>query len=490
MTILALTQGEKLLRDGDTYTHIFLGSWMVEHLRLPNVDFLSHTVNGSPWVSHEWGAEVLMGLVHDHSGLGGIVILYAFLIGLTFTILFRVLEQLETDPWLSLVIIMAHMLLMFPMMHARPHIFTWLLASLTFMILYNRRRYVWVLPLLMVCWVNLHGGFILGIALQVVFIVGDILQQRSVLGWRKALERQANPGLVLILCLIATGANPEGYDILGFYFDVSASQVTDHNPEWQSPNLQTFLFLRLYLTLLLCGLLLRRIRPRWIHLFFLVVCLEAVLSHRRHVSLFAITLLPLWRELLLPLQEQFQVWRHRLSHHESLSFSSYSGPVLMTVLTVTLLITLPNLGSKWQHRLFPESKLFPGKAWEYIDTHQLSGKVFNAYSWGAFLIYHSHGRLPVFIDGFAHKYSQIYQDYYRIVELTKDTESLLAQYEINWILFPSQAPLVRYLLLTKNWQPLFQDKQATILQRSSSEGRSAASDENHNLSTEATFTEL
>ena len=66
---MVFTQGAKLLNDGDTYTHIYLGSWMLENFSLPTTDFLSYTVHGTPWIVHEWGAEVLMGLLYNYSGL-------------------------------------------------------------------------------------------------------------------------------------------------------------------------------------------------------------------------------------------------------------------------------------------------------------------------------------------------------------------------------------------------------------------------------------
>jgi hypothetical protein len=474
MLVLVFTQGAKLLVDGDTYTHIYLGTWMIENLALPSTDFLSHTVSGTPWVIHEWGAEVLMGLVYNFSGLAGVSIFFALLVGLTFTLLFLLLENLDTDPWLALPMMVVTLLLLYPMILARPHIFSWLLGSLTFLILHSNRRWLWSMPIIMILWVNLHGGFILGLVLQGIFIVGGILDNRNDKGWRVAIQKQRQAITILILCLVVTGLNPHGYNILGFYLEVRALDVTQYNPEWQSPDLQTFWILRAYLALLMFGLLVRREPVRWTHLLLLVFCLEAALCHRRHVSLIAILMLPLWLDILRPIQKRLAAFLNRCRHPEKKIYSGWTGPATILMIACILVVAVHAIqpGKQDQlQKLFPVSKRFPQGAWAYIAEHQPDGRVFNEYSWGASLIYWSWGELPVFIDGFAHKYGeQIYKDYYTITGLEENAEELLDSYQVDWVLFPTSRPLIRYLLLTGNWQQIYRDEQASILKRVSTQG--------------------
>jgi hypothetical protein len=474
MLAFVFTQGAKLLRDGDTYTHIYLGTWMIKNHTLPTTDFLSHTVSGKPWVIHEWGAEALMGLVYNFSGLAGVVIFFALLAGLTLTLLFRLLENLDAEPWLALLLMTITLLLLYPMIWARPHLFSWLLGSLTFLVLHSNRRWLWSLPIIMVFWVNLHGGFILGLVLQGIFIAGGILDDRNEIGWRPAIRKQRYAVIILALCLVVTGLNPDGYNILGFYQEVRALDVTQYNPEWQSPNLQTFWILRTYLALLMFGLLVRREPIRWTHLLLLAFCLEAALSHRRHVSLIAMLLLPLWLDILGPVQKRLATFLKRRHHPDKKTYSGWTGPAAILVIAAILVVTVHSIQPRRQDQLqhlFPVSKRFPQGAWAYIAERQPEGKVFNEYSWGASLIYWSWGELPVFIDGFAHKYGeQIYKDYYAIAGLQENAEELLDSYQIDWVLFPTSGPLIRYLLLTGNWQQLYRDDQASILKRVSSQG--------------------
>ncbi|MDT8442261.1 MAG: hypothetical protein RQ723_11430 [Desulfuromonadales bacterium] len=473
--LLILIRGPKLLADGDTYTHIFYGNWILENLRLPDTDFLSHTVQGTSWVIHEWGAQVLMGAVYQFAGLPGIAVLFATLAGLTLLTLYRLLEDLETDPWLALALMTVTLLLLYPTMLARPHLFSWLFGSLTLLILTTRRNWLWVLPLLTVVWVNLHGGYILCLALQAIYLAGGLLTDCAETDWRSALHRQQQPLLILLLSLLATGLNPHGYALIGFYIEVSALDVTRHNPEWQAPDLQAHKILRVWLTLLLFALLVKRQRPHWTNLLLLLFCLEAALTHRRHVSLIAMLLLPLWRELLQPIQDRIATWRAQTDQRKQLICSGRTGPVMTLMLAAGLMLTANALPPTWQphlQQMFPESELLPKKAWDYLVDNPPTGRVFNAYSWGAGLIYWSKGELPVFIDGLTHKYGkQVYEDYYQIAGLSEKAKELLDRYEIDWVLFPTAAPLTRYLLLTDEWQAIYRDDQASVLVRSAPRGR-------------------
>jgi hypothetical protein len=63
---------------------------------------------------------------------------------------------------------------------ARPHIFSLLLTLIWYILLdtyqYKKKNYLYLLPPLMVLWVNLHGGFIAGFMLLAVYITGNVLK--------------------------------------------------------------------------------------------------------------------------------------------------------------------------------------------------------------------------------------------------------------------------------------------------------------------------
>ena len=71
--------------------------------------------------------------------------------------------------------------------HARPHAFSLLLIVLLYQILIlhqeDRGNYLYVIPPMMLLWVNLHGGFIVGFLFMGIFLSGYFLGY-SCFEWR------------------------------------------------------------------------------------------------------------------------------------------------------------------------------------------------------------------------------------------------------------------------------------------------------------------
>src|SRR5215467_2472915 len=72
-----LSMGRSLLSDGDTGWHIITGRNIIKTLSIPRTDPYSHTMNGAPWVAHEWLADVILAFFHGAMGLSGPVLLSA-----------------------------------------------------------------------------------------------------------------------------------------------------------------------------------------------------------------------------------------------------------------------------------------------------------------------------------------------------------------------------------------------------------------------------
>jgi hypothetical protein len=466
--LLITTQGPKLLVDGDTYTHIRCGQWMIENGHILDHDTFSHTVAGKPWMAHEWGAQVIMGWLYQHGGLPSIAIFFSWLAAISLSLFYRIAERLSSSPWLPLAITSATLILAYPHLIARPHLFTWLFGAVTLaLLIWDYGRFRVLHPLLTVFWANLHGGFVLGLILQAGYLAGHCIENWRCLGFRMTLTGRRKDLLILVCSVLAALITPFGIDLLLFYFHVSAADVSAHNPEWMSPNLKTFWPYRIYLVALFLALCCARRRPSWTNLLLMVLFVDASLTHRRHISIAAMFLTPLWVELLQPHFQKASVVTANL--HSQLRLSYWSGPALQTITTAVLLIGLafaPFHCRSDFSSLFPISTRFPHQAWEWIEVNQPQGRVLNETTWGAFLIYRTAGTIPVFIDGFADKYGgQIYGDYYRIANLDMQVDDLLDSYQVDWVLFPTSSPLVRYLAATGRWQSTYTDDQASILTR-------------------------
>src|SRR6266567_2158200 len=65
------------LEDGKTLWHIRTGQWILNHAKVPIVDFYSYTAAGTRWISTEWLAEIFFALSFNIGEWRGVVILSA-----------------------------------------------------------------------------------------------------------------------------------------------------------------------------------------------------------------------------------------------------------------------------------------------------------------------------------------------------------------------------------------------------------------------------
>src|SRR6266581_565962 len=171
-----------LLTDSDTGWHIRAGDWILKNGRVPATDIFSFTKAGQPWFAWEWLSDVLIAAVHRYSGLAGIVLVSLLLLGATSVCVYR--NTLEESGHRVIAIVLTSLALAASTIHwlARPHLVTPLLAAVFVWILIRVQRdgttrQLLVLPPLTTLWVNLHGGFFVGIVLLITYALGSAAEE-------------------------------------------------------------------------------------------------------------------------------------------------------------------------------------------------------------------------------------------------------------------------------------------------------------------------
>src|SRR5437763_978237 len=160
--------GNHLLIDPDTMWQITIGQWIIDHGAVPTTDLYSFTMRGQPWISTQWLAQVAYAQVFAVAGWAGPVVLASLAIAAAFALFARFLSQRLSEST-TLVLVAGALALAAPHLLARPHV-----LALPFMVAWVSGLVVAadrcgapsfrLLPL-MVLWANLHGGFVLGLAL-------------------------------------------------------------------------------------------------------------------------------------------------------------------------------------------------------------------------------------------------------------------------------------------------------------------------------------
>ncbi len=186
-----LAAGNRLLLDPDTYWQIAIGQWMVDHRAVPWTDTYSFTMQGQPWMSTQWLAQVMYSQVYAWFGWAGPVALAALAIALTYVLLTRYLVRYLGDVPV-MILLPVSFLMALPHLYARPHVLAlpvmvaWVAALLS--AAERRETPPFVLAALMTLWANLHGGFVLGLMLIGPIALDAVLNAEASARWRLLLR--------------------------------------------------------------------------------------------------------------------------------------------------------------------------------------------------------------------------------------------------------------------------------------------------------------
>src|SRR5262249_10260136 len=142
----------------------------------------------------------------------------------------------RVEPVYALAFIFLAGAMMAPSLLSRPHVIVWPLTAVwvgTLVECSERRRAPpWWLLGVLVLWTNLHGSFVMALALAGA-IAADAVPPGEV-RWQTA-RRWA---LFLLVAAACTLINPHGYRAITFAFDLMSMKVLPLIDEWRSPNLQ------------------------------------------------------------------------------------------------------------------------------------------------------------------------------------------------------------------------------------------------------------
>ena len=119
--VLVIAVAPQLLGDPDTYSHLALGRWIIDHGAVPTVDPFSANFRGTHWLAFEWLSEVVFALAYAASGWMGMVVVASAAAATAFGLLTRFLLR-ELRPTAALFGVLVALPLTAPHILARPHI--------------------------------------------------------------------------------------------------------------------------------------------------------------------------------------------------------------------------------------------------------------------------------------------------------------------------------------------------------------------------------
>ena len=467
LTFIALfAMAVRVAVDTDMYWHLRTGQYILATRTIPTADPFSWTALGTPWVNVHWLSQIILYGTYAVLGLSGLSLLVAALVVVAFVFVWK---QMEGGPFLrAFIVVLAAAVagaVWTPRSQMATFVFTPLVAYLIYLYKWKQTDRLWLIPIVFVAWVNLHGGYISGFMMLGAVLAGEIANQ--VLGfdgpevlswkrWRKLLIITLISGAVLLI-------NPYTVAALQLPFrTVNIGVLQDYIQEWAAPNFhelfQQPMLWMLLLTLVIIGWSGRRLDASDAAL--LVLFAYITFLARRNMGLFALICAPILSRHANALIGRYRIGQRRLSNGSPI----VNWIILALILAAaSLKILLPLLPAT---RLEAERQILPVGAVDWIVAQQPDGQMFNSYNWGGYLLWRLWPQYPVYADGRTDVYPNAFlQEYLQIVTGQLDAPTLFDERGIHTVLIEAESPLVKQLVQSGRWTEAYRDERAVALTR-------------------------
>jgi len=449
-----------LLAHYDLGWHLAAGDVIREHNSIPLHDPWSFTRGDKTWFNLSWLWDALASATFQHAGFGGLVLLTVACGAAIVGILTSVCLGYGASPVAACVAVFLACLL-YPAYEASPNMYLAVSPNTCTMVLcvvfYReclRRTRWYLLPVLMALWANLHGGFLLGFFVIGVFFGAAFL--------RGAWAELRIFGLAGVACFAATFVNPLGWDIYTGTAATMGHFVQGNIGEWMSyyhnmeipGSLPGILYMLAFVAL---ELRFRNskpvpLEPRLMSWLFLILGLYQF----RYIAFFFIfSTAPMALHLsrLLP---------------ERLTRPEVRGPLLAAGLAGLCILPLAFL------RVAPALALpamLSNQDAAYLQSHLSSARVLNNWNVGGYLIFKTHGAVPLFVDGRAATAypDDLLHDYFKLVSWEIDEaawDMVLDKYRIDAVLWVrTHEQLRRFLVERRGWHEQYTGEFETVYVR-------------------------
>jgi hypothetical protein len=441
-----------VLGDGDTWSHLATGEWILAHGAVPSTDPFSHSMPGAPWTAHEWLSEILLTLAFRAAGWTGVTVLTAFAVASAALVMgLRVARDLSGAA-LGVVVALG-VGLWAPTLLARPHILALpLAAAWTAGLLAARDRDAsppLALALPMAFWANMHGGFIFVLALIGPFALEAVLaaprerRMFAVGGW--ALFGAAAVGAALL--------NPYGAEALAFPFRLMTVENLSRIDEWKPQDFGSLGPMETALLALIGFALTKRMAAPPVRAALVVALIAMTLAHTRHALLLG---------LIAPMLLAGPVAR-AIGGPPSCSVRQISHVALLASLLPAIAFGALRLAVPIIRTDGPSA---PIAALAAVPAEIKGKPVLNAYNFGGYLIF-SH--VPPFIDGRADMYGGAMLGLYGRLAAGDQArlDETLSRYRIAWTIFAPDDAIVAALDRKPGWRRLYADGFAVVQVRDS-----------------------
>jgi hypothetical protein len=470
LALVGLVVGSRPLADNSLFTHIATGRLILEH-GIPGEDPYSFTAGGEPWVVQSWLVSALYGAVERLGGLAAVRLLAGLLVATLVALAWHLSAGART------LLVRAALLLLVigagaPFWAPRPLLFGLVLLALVLAVLVDERDPRLLVPIMWV-WVNAHGSFPLGGAAVGALCLGRYLDDRAAArahraggaGRDRAGGGDGDPGddgrsvdaravwrpfLWVVVGTLAGAIGPLGPRLLIFPIQLlGRMEVLSRVVEWHSPTFDQ-IFARAFLAQVVVAVLVLVRRPSYRAAVPLVVFTSLALIGQRSIPHASLVMLPGMAAGLAGLG--------RIDGRERRPAFAVVG-VAGTALAVLF---------AGQALRSPSVQLagYPVDGLAWLDGQGVigvDGRVVTTDVTGNLIELWRGTDARVFLDDRYDMYPlPVTRDYLALNDGTARWDQVLADHDVDWVMWPRSSPLTGLLASSPHWRLRFQDAAVVV----------------------------
>ena len=305
-------------------------------------------------------------------------------------------------------------------------------------------RWLVLVPLLCLVWVNTHGSILLGLLVLGVELGWSLIPERWVhrIGGVRQSPHTGPLALALLGSVVASCITPYGPGLLAYDIGVSRNgQIAQSIVEWNSPNFHSEMSLLVYgipLVVLVACLWTRRI-PLLEGSLGAILFVEALQAQR-----FAVYLMVIAAGLAatLPARPPWGTTARR-----------WAGGGLAVVAIVVLAIPAVPAGSVASSQ--------PVAAFNYLSAHP--GRIFTEYAWGDYSVARHRA---TFVDGRTDLFEgRVLTEFLDVTNVTTNPDPVLSASRVSYVVWAPGTPLALYLAHDSRWHVVDRTPVALVFAR-------------------------
>jgi len=299
---LSLNSAKQCLMDPDIWWHLANARTLCTTHQFMHTVPNSFTVAGQPWVNPEWLSELPYWLSYQALGLRGIYLMEWLVMSANLVFLYWRGVRRSNNPGAAFYTGALGFVLVSVNSGPRTIAIAYLAMSSELAILdavaRGKTRFLWLLPPLFCLWINLHGSWLIGMSLLVLYILCGSFRFNKGAFQQDAFTAADRNRLLMVLglCLAALMLNPYGWRLVWNPLDMMMNQKLNiaNVMEWKPLNLSSVAggAAALAMCFMVIANCLNGRKWRIYELAFIFFAWYAALDHMRFLFLAAVITIP------------------------------------------------------------------------------------------------------------------------------------------------------------------------------------------------------